>query len=312
MSQQRHLEEEKSLPGGPISVVTDSDSGLREVVCLLAREGVGLARRLRVDAPPPGQPGTASTLERALQSVQADAGTEIIVLVADALLSEATDRLLEQVRRSDKPTVACFLGSDPRLAWRAGAIPATRLDEAVMRAAAWVRGWDQALVSSQLEEQHDQLSALAGELRARIGPARRQLCGLFPADMLRREALLVLAQALGHEVPPDWLRTVSRVSDMGPRLREALAERATAVVFLSLALSAETRSDATEGVLSALRKHKKNRPVCIAHVFSEVCEPARLAEIEAALGEAGAVVAPSNAAAALLAGLLLQPLAGGA
>ena len=311
MSQQHHLGGEKGQPVGPVSIVADSDSGLREVACLLTKEGVGMARVLRVDAPPVKQSGASSAFQRALQSVQADAATEIIVLVAGALPSEMAERLLEQVHRSDKPTVACFLGSDPRLAWRAGAIPATRLDEAALRAIAWVRGWDQALVSSRLEEQHDQLSALASELWARVGPGRRQLRGLFPTDTLRREASLVLAQALGRDVPAGWLRTVSGTSGLEVALREALAGPEVAVVFLGLAVSEDAPSDSMKAVLATLRAQREGGPVCMAHVYSDVCVPARLSEIEAALHEAGAVVAPSNAAAALLAGLLVQSLAGG-
>jgi len=73
----------------------------------------------------------------------------------------------------------CLLGGDPRPIWKAGAIPAARLDEAAMRAAAWARGWDQALVSSRLEDQDEQMAGMAHGLQARFTPARCRLYGLF-------------------------------------------------------------------------------------------------------------------------------------
>lgn len=300
----REQERGKSGPAGPVGVVADAVDGLREVVCLLAGESVSVSRVLPVGAPPAGQPEDASAFERALQSLQSDAATEIIVCIAAAPSARAVDRLLEQIRQSDKPTVACLLGSDPRLVWRAGAIPATRLDEAAMRATAWVRGWDQALISSQLEEQHDQLAALATDLRRRIGPDRRRIRGLFAGDALRREAHLMLARTLGAEAASAGFEVLREDADPLADLAAAWADTQCAAVVLSL-----EPGSAAAGV--AQHEAGGPGPLLIAHVCGNAVDSARTAEVEAAMQAAGAVSAPSNAASALLAGLLVQMPAGG-
>ncbi len=293
-------------PAGPVGIVSRRASGLQEVACLLARDGVGLARAIVLE------PGAGAPMLAGLRAVQSDPDVEIVILVSEKLPSAAAGRILDQVRASDKPTVVCFLGNAPRLAWRAGAIPATRLDEAAMRAAAWVRGWDQALVSSRLEEERDELAGLAAELSARVARGRRRLFGVFGDEILRHEARLVLSAAVDGALPPDLPLVVGEERTMLRHLSDLFARPEAAAILLSLAAGGPSGLDPAEALEALLREDLHGPgdggPLLVVHLWDAGCDLVRLAAQESKLRELGVVVAASNASAALLGGLLLAGL----
>jgi FdrA protein len=296
-------------PRGAVGIVSASTTGAQELLCLLARAEVGVSRALVGQAAPaPG--GEVAALEAGLRSLQADATIEIIVLVSDKLPAEAAGPILDLVRASDKPAVVCFMGNQPRLAWRAGAIPATRLDEAAMRAIAWVRGWDQALVSSNLEEEGDQLSRLAASLRTRIGPGRREVRGVVAGSILRHEAQIVISATTGTPFPAGLLHIARTPASRRRHLRAALADPVVAVVLLDLWLAGSPGSDPAGVVADLVREAREagSLPLIVAYVCDTDCDLERLAAQEAALHSLGLVVAASSAAAARLAALVAHEI----
>jgi hypothetical protein len=242
----------------------------------------------------------------ALESLQADPDTEIMVLLADVRAAEA--EFLSRVRTSDKPSVVCFLGSEPRLVWRAGAIPAPRLDEAAMRAAAWVRGWDQALISSKLEERHDELETQAAELRARLTPAQRRLRGLWGSRLLFREAQVVWANLAEARATQDWLEYLPKAAARLDRLADLYHDPQLALVLLELVWDPAAEPDPAGRLLSRLSEGAGSRgqPLIVVRLCGTVVDLAQLARQEARLREAGVVIAASNAEAVQLASLVLQ------
>jgi FdrA protein len=302
---------------GPVGVVSASKTGLWEVVGWLAREGVGVSHALVVGREQPPDHVAAAAMESGLQDLQAVPDTEIVILISEKLAVDATNRILARVRASDKPTVVCFVGESPRLAWRAGAIPAMRLDEAAMRAIAWVRGWDQALVSSQLEEEGDELARLANSLRAGLGRGPRRVRGLLTGSILRREAQLLLSDSAGSASLGDALHVARRVTAGDQRLAGALAAPDTAVVLLSL-LAEDAGPDPAEIVAGFLAGstggdslptgEERGGPLVVAHLLAAGCDPQRLTAQESRLRGLGVAVAPSNASAARLAGLIIRSI----
>jgi hypothetical protein len=246
----------------------------------------------------------------ALEDLQGDPSTEVIVLIAQSPPPESAQVVLSQVRNSDKPTVICFLGIDQRLVLKAGAIPAGRLDEAAMRAAAWVRGWDQAFVSSRLEEQDERLSAWAGDLRRRVGVGRRGLFGLFSSRALHGEAQAVLLSLQGPDtVSPSPLSNSILVEAESQRLghlRRALDDPDLAVVLVDTVLSKSDESEPT-GIVAPLQRPPPS-PLVISHVCSPSHDLYPAAALAARLRDEGIVVAPSSATAAHLAGSLIRDL----
>ncbi len=286
----------RSTTGGRVGVVSVGQAGLNEITALLRRQGVGLSLAFPVERK--GDPDALlNPLLTGLRTCQEDAATEIILFLAPPLPPAVEQRVLEQVRRSEKPTVVCLLGADPRHLWRAGAIPAARLDEAALRAVAWVRGWDQALISSQLEDLDEAMEAQARDVHSRLAPTRHRLYGLFTSEIFYHEARSIL----GRLAVPDShlsLHLLPSPTERLTHLGQALTDPQAAVILLDIVLGRETNP--AQDVIAALSPRQDNVAV-IAYVSGQ--EEQRTAQ-EDILRRAGIIVAPSSAAAAYIAGRL--------
>jgi hypothetical protein len=173
--------------------------------------------------------------------------------------------------------------------WRAGAIPAERLDEAALRAVAWMRGWDQALITSQLEEDDEELASRAQVLRQRLGPTRRRIAALLGYGTLCYEAQVMIGGRAEF------------VCEAPHRLSDILAEPSVAAILLRAEV--EPQSGLETLTVSFGGVGAGDNPLVLAHVCG--LEPEALARGEERLRQAGAIVAYSNAAAARLAGLVV-------
>ncbi|MBN1661369.1 MAG: hypothetical protein JXA93_23460 [Anaerolineae bacterium] len=281
---------------GKIGVMASSAGALREVVCLLARQGVAAVRAIG----PEGEPGmlTIAGFLDGWQALQNDPEIEIIVAIVTTTRDVDEDQVLEQVGDSIRPVVLCLLGRDPSRAWQAGAIPARRLDEAVHRAAAWVRGWDQALISSRLEEQDEELAAMAANLRKLLGTGRRGIVGLFASEVLCREAWLMVGDVAGEAVTLDCV-------ELSPqRLSNALDDPGTGAILLDVVVAGDTPEALSGEVAVALEMLQGPGPLVIGHVCG--VDLAAVERVEARLSQAGVTIVSSNATAARLAGLVMS------
>lgn len=277
-----------------VGILTASEAAMQEVACLLAREEVGVSR------------ATVTTGDRldALRRFQAEGDVEVIVLVEERADAGNLASLLDQVKRSDKPTVVCALGGDPRRVWQAGAIPARRLDEAARRAAAWIRGWDQALISSQLQEEDELLLARARRLLPEIGRGRGPSACILAPPALGREARLMVGEVAGEGVAAACLALPAGVL---PPIREAAADGERAVVLLSLGPGTRLAPGRLRVLVRMVAEARGEGLLIFAHLFG--ADGSALGRGEAELEGAGAVVAASNAAAARLAGMVLGQMA---
>jgi hypothetical protein len=272
---------------GRVGIVSEGPEGLEQIACLMSRERVGLSKVLVTD----GHEGAG--MVDGLRTMQADPGTEMVIVVLEQESSPAVEGVLAQVQSSDKPTVVCLLGGDPRRVWKAGAIPAERLDEAALRAVAWMRGWDQALITSRLEKDDDQLAARAQVLRQRLGPARHRIVALMGDGTLYYEAQVMVSGVAG--------RRVEMICEVPNRLSEVLAEPSVAAVLVRVAVA--PKSEIENLVATIRRVGTDGIPLVLVHVCG--LEPGALARSQEWLRQAGAIVLDSNAAAAQLAALVV-------
>jgi FdrA protein len=292
---------------GPVGIISTSPTGLQEMAWLLACEGVGTSRALHAGKGDAGPEAETSVMLTSLRALQTDPTTEVIVLVSEIPWPAAAEQILVQVRQSDKPAVICFLGADQRLVWQAGAIPAARLDEAALRAAAWVRGWDQALVSSRLEDEDEQLATLADGLRAAISSTRHRLRGVFSSGILCREAELMLAAIGGKDartVHSNLTVVRSAVARLSA-LQTSLNDPEVAVILLDLVVGRNMDPDQIVTLASVLRE-ERGGPTIIAHPYGTIDPLSHLANQEDNLRDLGVVLAFSNAAAARLAAMVVR------
>jgi len=272
---------------GRVAIVAEGPEGLNQIACLMARENVGLSRAIVPDSRKKGG------MVAGLRSMQAEAHTEMVIVVLERESSPAVEGVLAQVQSSDKPAVVCLLGGDPRRVWRAGAIPAERLDEAALRAVAWMRGWDQALITSQLEEDDDELASRAPALRQRLGPARRRIVALLGDGTLCYEARVMAAGAAG--------KPVELACEAPGRLSALLAEPSVAVVLLQTVVTPKSKIATLAATIRQVGRD--DCPLVLVHACG--LEPEALAWGQDQLRQAGAIVCASNAAAARLAAFVV-------
>jgi FdrA protein len=309
------------VPRGPVGIVSTSRAAIQEVICLLARDDVGVSHVFGPSRQVKKEEEEGLVLLAGLRALQVDPATSVIILASRSTSPSVVTPVLAGVTRSDKPVIACLLGGEPRQVWQSGAIPAARLDEAAMRAAAWVRGWDQALVSSGLEDQDEQLAAMAAKLRSQLGPARSQVRALLTDEILCDEAQVMFSDLAKRLDSPGLGSALTAHVQLNPALwrrdlRHALADPHIAVILLHLALGDAQFVDPIGALTAVVGDHRHSKPPAgdgaqdepwiIAQVCSPGCNPKEMASQRARLWNADVILATSNAAAARLAGLIVR------
>ena len=300
---------------GTVGVVGASGTGIQQVTCLIDRLGAGISHAIGTGGRDlSGEVGGATTL-RALALLAGDAGTETVVLVSKPPDDAVMRRVLDAAARVGKPAVACFVGADPPRELPANVRAAATLDEAAALAAG-------AAVPSDGAD----VPRAAG---------RSRLVGLFSGGTFCYEAQAVAAPVLGRilsNAPLDPGDAVDRdpggahvmldlgddvftrgrphpMIDYGPRLeriRNAASAPDTAAILIDVVLGTGAHEDPAAALAPAIRA--LDGPVAVGSVCGTEADPQCLSRQEAALREAGMVVAGSNAGAARLA----AEIAGGA
>jgi FdrA protein len=100
------------VPRGDVGIISASGTGLQEVSCLLARMGKGVSHGIGVGGRDLDERvGALATLD-AIDALERDARTAIIVLVSKPPAPRVAEQVLERLARCRKKTVVCFLGLD--------------------------------------------------------------------------------------------------------------------------------------------------------------------------------------------------------
>jgi FdrA protein len=303
---------------GPVGVVAASGTGAQQLMCLLDGAGVGLSHCLGVGGRDlSAAVGGRSTL-RALDLLDADAGTELIVVVSKPPAHEVADAVRKHAAGLRTPVLFCLLG--------AGQPDLTETAQQVVSAvgASWTapEHWAGAVGSGRP----------SGFLR-----------GLFAGGTLCDEAMLIAADRLGaisSNIPlepagalgDDLASRGHTMIDFGDdrltqgrphpmidgsvraeRLLREADDPATGVLLLDVVLGLGAAEDPA-GELAAPVRHATATgvPVVVSLVGTRD-DPQGTRRQAAVLNDAGAAVYLSNAAAARAAlDLLVAPPGGSA
>jgi FdrA protein len=337
-----------AVPRGNVGLVSAAGTGLQGVTCGLARAGAGVSQAIGTGGRDLSEAVGGATMLAGLAALQADPVTGVIVLISKPPAAAVAARVLAEVRRSNKPTVVCFLGADPGPIEAAGAIPATNLTQAAALAAAVATAtatganWCNALV--RLEEESIGLIALAAVEQAKLALGQYALCGLFAGGTFCYEAQLILKNlpekvysnaplVKANRMPDSHVSRGHVCIDLGedeftqgrlhPMIDPSLRNRrilqeardpATAVILLDIVLGYGAHPDPAGATVDAIRKAQDIAQATGRHIvfIASVCgtegDPQPLSRQEATLRAAGVLVLPDNASAARLAGLITQAL----
>lgn len=302
---------------GPVGVVAAAGTGAQEVTVLMDRLGVGTRRCYGTGGRDLKDDVGGITAIDAIQRLEADGGTDVILLVSKPPSPDVARAVLQALARADTPAVACLVG---------GGVPS-------------VPGVD---VVDTLEAAAVRAAALAGVPARESRPPRNEWAsggavrGLFSGGTLCSEAAAILAGLLGEvasNAPAGGARALAPGEtpaghvclDLGEeeytkgrphpmidplaraeRLAEEAADHDVGVLLVDVVLGYGSHPDPAGALVPAIREARARRPhlTVVAHVLGTEADTQGLRAQEAQLSEAGVRLAPSNAAAARLAAAL--------
>jgi FdrA protein len=287
---------------GNIGLVGASGTGLQEVMVQIDRLGGGVSHAIGLG----GRDLTAAVgglaSVQALRTLEADAGTDAIVLVGKPPGPEVRARILRLAADLSKPVVAMLLGERPPRREAGNVHYAHTLDEAARIAV-----------------------ELAGTRATRVAPPRpdqRWIKALYTGGTFAAEAASLIAESLGTEVNSAngdgyLLRAGGHeVIDLGDdaytrgrphpmidpevrneRVAAAIADPHTAAVVLDVVLGYGSHPDPAGVLAPVVAEHAGRDVAVVASVCGTERDPQVLSVQTATLEQAGVVVMPSNAAA---------------
>ena len=301
-----------SVPRGDIGLVGASGTGLQEVSTLVSRLGSGISHAIGVG----GRDLTDAVGGRgalaAIRLLTEDAATRHIVLLSKAPSAVVAERILEVVAETPKTFSLCFLGGG------SFPVPANSKLLPTLKSAA------EHAVGRPLEEH---ASCLTLPVAARVA-GRSRIYGLFTGGSLAAEAQVIFLErgepvASNAPVPgADLQGTCDKhvLLDLGddnytrgrphpmiePEIRDgllraALVDATIAVILVDVVIGYGAHGDPAASITHLLDGAPADRPLVIASVTGTDNDPQIRASQVRCLSAAGAVVAPSNADAALLA-----------
>jgi FdrA protein len=299
------------VPRGSIGLIGASGTGLQEISCLIARGGGGISQAIGVGGRDLSEAVGGITTLMALDALDADPGTDHIVLVSKPPSAGTAARVVARIGASDKTCTVCLLGAEGMQ------LPANAALATTLKAAA-----RSALGGTEIGAGFD---TGGGALARRAG----RVVGLFAGGTLAAEAQVVFRQAgapVASNAPVPGAPGLGEANaghamiDLGadeytrgrphpmidPSVRDdalddALDDAGVAVVLLDLVLGFGAHGDPAGHLARRLQGRPAGGPVIVASVTGTEHDPQPRAAQAAKLEAAGVLVTPSNAQAAELA-----------
>lgn len=177
---------------GSIGIVAAAGTGLQEVMVQIHRLGGGISQAIGTGGRDLKEEIGGIMMLEGLKALDRDDGTEVIVLVSKPPAKSVEKRILEQVEKTKKPVVICFLDGSKDHEEIPQATFVYRLADAA----------DAAVEKVGLKVEHvgkegvirDRLM----ELRNALQPQQKYLRGLYCGGTLCAEALSVVRSGLGE------------------------------------------------------------------------------------------------------------------
>lgn len=300
---------------GTVGVIGASGTGIQEVTSLISEGGGGISHAIGTGGRDLGGDIGGITTLMAMDLLDADPGTELVVLISKPPHPDVAQAVAARIERSAKSHILCFIGAADM------ALPANAVQAHDLCAAA-----EQALGRPVAADFDVSAVAAAASGQRRDG----RIEGLFSGGTLAAEAQILL-RAAGRQVvsnapvpgvgrPGSDDTGADRILDLGDDdytrgrphpmidpasrdglLAEALADPQVAVVLLDLVIGLGAHADPAAGIAAAVAAAGVGRPPVVASVTGTAGDPQGLARQVATLQAAGIAVAPSNAHASRLA-----------
>jgi FdrA protein len=300
---------------GGIGIVGASGTGIQEVSCLISRRGGGISHAIGVGGRDlKEEVGGISTL-MAMEALDADQATNHIVVISKPPAAGVAEAVIARAERCTKPVTICFIGDEPRS------------NGAHITYANTLKG---AAEAARGGKAFGFFSFVAPPLP----PGRNRVRGLYSGGTLAAEAQIVFLQGdapVASNAPVPGASFLSEgidahvFLDLGddaytrgrphpmiePAIRqeplaEALNDSSVGVLLVDVVIGHGAHEDPAGQLVDMLQAAAQDTmPVIIASVTGTDEDPQCYSLQMAILREAGIIVAPSNADAALAAMNLL-------
>jgi FdrA protein len=179
------------VPRGTVGLISASGTGLQQVTCLLAQQGIGVSQAIGVGGRDVHQRIAGWSMRAALQALASDVATQVIVLISKPPDATVERQLVREAYGVGKPCVLALLGGAGAL--HAPLYAATTLEEAALVASALIRGEP---VAHRHQAIPSHLTASLEARRAALRPEQRTVCALYCGGTLAHEAWWLLRHSL--------------------------------------------------------------------------------------------------------------------
>ena len=325
---------------GRIGIVAASGSGLQEVAVLVHNMGEGNSQAIGTGGHDLREKIGGIMFLQAIDYFSNDPETEVVVMVSKPPHPSVAKKIYENLP-GNKPSVIFFLGGNADEIKAAGAYAPRTLEEAAIMAVDLARGRKPAerdIVAVDKAE----LAALAAAEKEKLAPTQKYMRGLFCGGTHSEEAVTLLQEFvpdmhsnilfgkvdlleyryqsvenslvdMGDEVfTKGKPHPVMDPSILVDRMIQEAHDPETGVILFDLLYGHAIHADpvgAMEDALREIRRIEKEegRHICvIASLCGTDIEPQDVADQARRLKEYGVILQPSNAKAALLAGLIVS------
>ncbi len=180
---------------GTVGIAGASGTGIQEVCSLLDRFDEGISHAIGLGGRDLSAPVGAIGALQAIELLEADPGTDVIVFISKPPDRVTADKVLEALSGIGKPSVICFQGIDGSQRQRPGDFFMTAcLEDAVLRVLQ-LKGRTGA-VSDLFRKTVTAVTSLAGGEMTRLQDGQRAIRGLFSGGSLCAEAGVILKSFL--------------------------------------------------------------------------------------------------------------------
>lgn len=309
------------IPNGNIGVIGASGTGIQEVISQIALLGYGITQAIGLGGRDlSAEIGGISALT-ALKMLDADEASQVITFISKPPAPKVRDKVIEAMRKINKPIVALFLGNEAEHSQDGNIYFVNTLDEA-------------ARISVQLAKVERIFASLTIESQYL---ANKTITGLYTGGTLAAEAAMLLAKKLainlssqhdqgvmldvnGHKIIDlgDDFYTIGRPHPMiDPSIREqAIAnlgkQPQVGVLLVDLVIGYGANANPAESIVNGIKQASQHRCqdnplIVIATVTGSEQDPQCRSTQIAALREANIIVMDNLPEAILLALKLITP-----
>ncbi len=180
---------------GPIGIVGASGTGTQEVSALIDKMGSGCSQVIGTGGRDLKSEIGGLMMIQGMEALIEDPKTEVIVLISKPPAPEVAVKILELVKKTDKPVVVDFIGGDAEAIKAVGAYACISLEDTAKKAVALAKG-ETPVDFDGFDVDEAQVDEWVKEDIAKLAPTQKNLRALYTGGTLADEAMKMLGQTL--------------------------------------------------------------------------------------------------------------------